>query len=44
MQPEIDIGPITLQTFGLCFALGFILAGAVLAIGVTAFRRRDLAL
>ena len=31
MQPEIDIGPITLQTFGLCFALGFILAGAVLA-------------
>ena len=31
MQPEIDIGPITLQTFGLCFALGFILAGAILA-------------
>ncbi len=31
MQPEIDIGPITLQTFGLCFALGFIVAGAVLA-------------
>ncbi len=31
MQPEIDIGPITLQTFGLCFALGFIAAGAVLA-------------
>jgi phosphatidylglycerol---prolipoprotein diacylglyceryl transferase len=31
MQPEIDIGPITLQTFGLCFALGFILAGAVVA-------------
>src|SRR5688500_8058043 len=30
MQPEIDIGPITLQTFGLCFALGFILAGLVL--------------
>ena len=31
MQPEIDIGPITLQTFGLCFAFGFIAAGAVLA-------------
>ena len=31
MQPEIDIGPITLQTFGLCFALAFIGAGAVLA-------------
>lgn len=31
MLPEIDIGPITLQTFGLCFALGFLLAGAVLA-------------
>jgi phosphatidylglycerol:prolipoprotein diacylglycerol transferase len=31
MQPEIDIGPVTLQTFGLMFALGFILAGAVLA-------------
>ena len=30
MQPEIDIGPITLQTFGLCFALGFIAAGVVL--------------
>ncbi len=28
MQPEIDIGPITLQTFGLMFALGFI-AGAL---------------
>jgi phosphatidylglycerol:prolipoprotein diacylglycerol transferase len=31
MQPEIDIGPLTLQTFGLMFALGFIGAGAVLA-------------
>ena len=31
MQPEIDIGPLTLQTFGLCFAFGFIAAGAVLA-------------
>jgi phosphatidylglycerol---prolipoprotein diacylglyceryl transferase len=31
MQPEIDLGPLTLQTFGLCFALAFIVAGAVLA-------------
>jgi phosphatidylglycerol:prolipoprotein diacylglycerol transferase len=31
MQPEIHIGPLTLQTFGLMFALGFIVAGMVLA-------------
>ncbi len=31
MQPELDIGPLTLQTFGICFGLGFIAAGAVLA-------------
>ena len=29
MQPEIDIGPLTLQTFGICFALAFLAAGAV---------------
>jgi phosphatidylglycerol:prolipoprotein diacylglycerol transferase len=29
MQPEIDIGPLTLQTFGICFALAFVGAGAV---------------
>lgn len=29
MQPEIDLGPLTLQTFGICFALAF-LAGGVL--------------
>ena len=29
MQPEIDIGPLTLQTFGICFALAFVVAGAV---------------
>jgi phosphatidylglycerol---prolipoprotein diacylglyceryl transferase len=28
--PEIDIGPLTLQTFGLCFALAFIAAGALI--------------
>jgi phosphatidylglycerol:prolipoprotein diacylglycerol transferase len=31
MQPEIDLGPITLQTFGIMFALGFIAAGVLLA-------------
>ena len=30
MLPEIDIGPVTLQTFGLCFALAFIAAGALI--------------
>lgn len=30
MQPEIEIGPVTLQTFGLCFALAFIAAGWLL--------------
>ena len=29
MLPEIHIGPLTLQTFGICFALAFIAAGAV---------------
>ena len=31
MQPEIQIGPLELKTFGLCFAAGFIIAAAVLA-------------
>ncbi len=31
MQPELDIGPITLQTFGLCFAFAFIAAGVLVA-------------
>ena len=31
MQPELHIGPITLQTFGICFGLGFVAAGLVLA-------------
>ena len=30
MQPEIDLGPIELQTFGICFALGFLAAGALI--------------
>lgn len=31
MQPEIEIGPLTLQTFGLMFALGFVAAGILVA-------------
>jgi len=31
VYPEIDLGPVTLQTFGICFALGFLAAGALLA-------------
>ena len=31
MQPEIELGPLTLQTFGICFALAFVAAGVVLA-------------
>src|SRR5215216_6507008 len=31
MQPEIHLGPVTLQTFGIMFALGFVAAAAVLA-------------
>jgi len=31
MLPEIHLGPLTLQTFGICFAAGFIGAGALIA-------------
>jgi phosphatidylglycerol---prolipoprotein diacylglyceryl transferase len=31
MQPTIELGPLTLQTFGLCFALGFLASGALIA-------------
>src|SRR5437763_15883512 len=31
VQPEIHIGPLTLQSFGFCFAVGFIACGAVAA-------------
>ena len=30
MYPEIHIGPLTLQTFGICFAFAFIAAGALI--------------
>ena len=29
MYPEIHLGPVTLQTFGICFALAFLAAGAL---------------
>lgn len=31
LLPEIEIGPLTLQTFGICFALAFLAAGALVA-------------
>jgi phosphatidylglycerol:prolipoprotein diacylglycerol transferase len=31
VQPTLDIGPITLQTFGICFALAFVASGALVA-------------
>jgi phosphatidylglycerol---prolipoprotein diacylglyceryl transferase len=31
VQPEIQIGPLDLQTFGLCFALGFLAAGLIVS-------------
>src|SRR3954471_314055 len=30
MHPELDLGPVTLQAFGICFAAGFLAAAAVL--------------
>jgi phosphatidylglycerol---prolipoprotein diacylglyceryl transferase len=31
VQPDLDLGPITLKTFGLAFALAFIAIGALAA-------------
>jgi phosphatidylglycerol:prolipoprotein diacylglycerol transferase len=31
MQPEIHLGPLTLQTFGLMFALAFVVSGLIIA-------------
>ncbi len=39
MQPEIDLGPLELKTFGLMFALGWVAAGAIVS-----RRMRELAL
>ena len=30
VQPELNIGPLTLQTFGICFAFGFLVAAGIL--------------
>ena len=30
MLPELDLGPLTLQTFGICFAAGFLVSGALI--------------
>jgi phosphatidylglycerol:prolipoprotein diacylglycerol transferase len=32
VQPELDLGPLTLQTFGICFALAFVAAGALVGL------------
>jgi phosphatidylglycerol:prolipoprotein diacylglycerol transferase len=39
VQPELQIGPLELQTFGICFALGFVAAGLV---GARRLRELDL--
>jgi phosphatidylglycerol---prolipoprotein diacylglyceryl transferase len=31
VQPELHIGPLTLQTFGICFAVAFLFAGGLVA-------------
>jgi phosphatidylglycerol:prolipoprotein diacylglycerol transferase len=31
VQPEIDIGPLELKTFGICFAFGFLASGLIIA-------------
>src|SRR2546423_10148878 len=31
MLPEIHLGPLTIQTFGICFAVGFLVAAGVIA-------------
>src|SRR5919107_3214222 len=30
MQPELNIGPLELKTFGICFALGFLASGLII--------------
>ena len=31
MQPQVHLGPLTIQTFGICFALGFAACGLLVA-------------
>lgn len=30
MQPELNLGPLTIQTFGICFAVGFLVAAGII--------------
>lgn len=39
MQPELELGPLTLQTFGICFALAFLAAGALIGRRLRELRR-----
>lgn len=39
MLPELHLGPVTLQTFGICFALGFLASGALIARRLTELRK-----
>jgi phosphatidylglycerol:prolipoprotein diacylglycerol transferase len=39
VQPELHLGPLTIQTFGICFAAGFLVAAAIIG---RRFRELDL--
>ena len=39
MQPELHLGPLTLQTFGIMFSLGFVAAGLVIARRLAEWRK-----
>jgi phosphatidylglycerol---prolipoprotein diacylglyceryl transferase len=39
MLPELHLGPVTVQTFGICFALGFLASGAIIARRLGEFSR-----
>ena len=41
MQPEIHLGPVTLQTFGIAFAFAFIAAGALVGAGFASSASRS---
>ena len=40
VQPEIDLGPVELKTFGLMFALGWVAAGAIVSRRMRSSARR----
>jgi phosphatidylglycerol:prolipoprotein diacylglycerol transferase len=39
MQPELHLGPLTIQTFGICFALGFLAAAGIISRRLTELGR-----